>query len=95
MSTAPPPGNGRLFAYYEPATDGMAVKTHTAPPQWLEPGHTALACAGCGWNLRPGANGDRARFNIPDPKTPEQLRLFCGPCCNNGIDEMERLTGDQ
>ncbi|MBC7299474.1 hypothetical protein [Nocardia salmonicida] len=95
MSTAPTPGNGQVFAYYQPVTDGMAVKKSTAPPEWLEPDNTTLACTECGWSLRPGANGDRARYNIPDPSTPQELRLFCGPCCNDGADEMDRLTGDQ
>lgn len=48
MSTAPSPGNGRVFAYYEPVTNGMAVKKSIAPPEWLDPGNTTLACAECG-----------------------------------------------
>ncbi|MGY4101993.1 hypothetical protein ACW2Q0_20955 [Nocardia sp. R16R-3T] len=94
MSTAPSPGGGRVFAYFEPVAGGMAVKKFTAPPDWLEPGRTTLTCAECGWDLRPGANGDRARFNIPAPAAPKRLRLYCGPCCNDGVDEMERLTGN-
>lgn len=64
-------------------------------PDWLDPGHTTLTCMECGGDLRPGTNGDRARVNIPDPNTPKRLRLFCGPCCNDGADETERLTGSR
>lgn len=88
-----PPVGEQVLVYYQPVAGGMEVKKYTPRRQWLEPCHDKLQCVRCGWDLRPGAVGDRARFNIPVPQTPKRLRLFCGQCCNDGVDEMERRTG--
>ncbi|MBF6234836.1 hypothetical protein IU436_29190 [Nocardia farcinica] len=90
MSTSPP--NGQVIVYFQPVPGGMATMRWNPPTEWLERGHATLTCAECGSDLRPGAE-DRSRFNIPDPRTPNRLRLFCGPCAGDGVDEMARLTG--
>lgn len=56
----------------------------TPPIEWLEAGHTKLMCAECGWDLRPQVTGRES------PQTPKRLRLYCGQCCNDGLDEIER-----
>lgn len=84
------PAKRQAIAYYQPVAGGMAMMRWTPPAEWLDNGHAQLACADCGADLR---RADRARFNIPDPRTPKRIRLYCGPCCKDGIDEMERLTG--
>jgi hypothetical protein len=85
--------SGQVFVFFQPVPGGMAVKRTTPPPQWFEAGHEKLRCAACGADLRPEAADQRPAFNVPDPQIPDRMRLFCGRCCNDGIDEMERLTG--
>ncbi len=52
MSTEPSPAGGRVFAYFEPTADGMAVKKSTAPVDWLEPRPHR---SGCVCNVRIGS----------------------------------------
>ncbi|MET9491133.1 hypothetical protein [Nocardia sp. NPDC006630] len=81
--------HGQVIVYYQPTPGAMAMMRWTPPTDWLDNGHATLTCADCGTDLRPAG---QSRFNIPDPRTPKRIRLFCGPCCNDGIDEIARLT---
>jgi hypothetical protein len=35
---------------------------------------------------------ERLPYDIPLPEKPNRLRLVCGRCCNDGLDELERLA---
>ncbi|WUA12779.1 hypothetical protein OG225_41170 (plasmid) [Nocardia sp. NBC_01377] len=54
-------------------------------------------CAECGFDLRPNGPNRRAGYHIHDP-AEECLhvgpvrRLVCGLCCNDGADELARLS---
>lgn len=50
-----------------------------------------LVSAECGYDLRDQDEG-RAPFDVRLPAQPGRRRLVCGKCCNNGVDEMERLA---
>ncbi|MEU6562645.1 hypothetical protein [Nocardia nova] len=94
MTTTPPSDVPKLV-YLQPQVGGLAVVRCSLPAAWLEPGHHMLTCAACSADLRPGAVDERSRFNIPDPRTPRRMRLYCGSCCNDGLDEIARLGGRQ
>jgi hypothetical protein len=49
-------------------------------------------CAECGYDLRGRPDEDRLPYNIPLLEQPKKRRLVCGKCCNDGLDEMERLA---
>lgn len=96
-SQVPEPVNDPLFAYLQPVAGGMAVERWNPGKGWLDTPHEKFAwtgiltCATCRYDLRPNASPRRAAFNIPDEDHPI-MRLYCGQCCNDGVDEMERLT---
>ncbi|MET7981709.1 MULTISPECIES: hypothetical protein [unclassified Streptomyces] len=46
-------------------------------------------CAKCDYDLRQH-DDERLPYNIPLPEKPSTIRLLCGPCCNDGEDEMDR-----
>ncbi|WP_429426506.1 site-specific integrase [Nocardia sp. GAS34] len=93
----PEPGDEPMFVYYEPVAGAMAVKRWDPGKGWLEAPHEKFAwmgiltCVTCGCDLRPNVPQRRSAFNIPDQDHPV-MRLYCGECCNDGVDEMERLT---
>lgn len=102
MDRVPPGMPGFCFFYWEPRPGGMAMvalfSLAAEWPLWTERQAAAmgLVCAGCGWDLRPGAGVDqRLVFNIPLPAEPGLRRLVCGPCCNDGLDELRRLSAGQ
>ncbi len=86
-----------MFVYYEPVAGAMAMKRWNPGKGWLDAPHEKFAwmgiltCASCRCDLRPNAPDRRAAFNIPDDDSLG-MRLYCGACCNDGIDEMERLS---
>ena len=71
------------------------LSTHRPAPRRRASGCTlgeatrrTAVCAECGYDLR-----DKAEYRAPfDVRLPEQQRLVSGKCCNDGVDEMERLA---
>ncbi|MFE5214062.1 MULTISPECIES: hypothetical protein [unclassified Streptomyces] len=87
------PGWGIMF--FEPMAEGMAVKGFALAadwPVWTQKQARAarLLCVECDYDLRQKGDEDRLP-NIPLPQKPHKIRLVCGRCCNDGLDEMERL----
>ncbi|MFJ9412493.1 hypothetical protein [Streptomyces sp. NPDC101393] len=88
---------GFAFTIFEPRAEGMAVLQLPFAADWprwtpRQAASMALMCAECGHDLRDRQNGDRLPYNIPLPKQPTKRRLVCGRCCNDGLDELERLA---
>lgn len=48
-------------------------------------------CAEYDYDLRRRGE-DLLPYYIPAPEKPNKLRLVCGQCCNDGMDEMGRLA---
>lgn len=96
-SQASRPAGAAVFAYYEPQPHGMAIIRATPPAGWEKLPYQQIAsigiltCTTCRCDLRPNAKPRQAAFNIPDPDFPHMKRLYCGPCCNMGVDELYRL----
>ncbi|MEU9480781.1 hypothetical protein [Streptomyces sp. NPDC048191] len=89
------PGWG--FTIFEPKAEGMVLTGFALAadwPAWTEKQARAarLLCAECDYDLRQRDDEDRLPYNIPLPEKPNRLRLVCGRCCNDGLDEMERLA---
>ncbi|MFC9803312.1 hypothetical protein ACFWGE_21465 [Streptomyces bacillaris] len=85
------------FTIFQPQADGMAIAIMRLSAEWpawsMKQARAArLVCAECDYDLRNKAE-DRAPFDIRLPAQPGRRRLVCGKCCNDGIDEMERLAG--
>ncbi|WP_331762245.1 hypothetical protein OG524_36450 (plasmid) [Streptomyces sp. NBC_01520] len=84
------------FTVFQPRADGMVIailRLSAEWPAWSKKQARAarLVCAECDYDLRDKAE-DRAPFDVRLPEQPKRRRLVCGKCCNNGIDEMERLA---
>ncbi|MFI6281620.1 hypothetical protein [Streptomyces sp. NPDC050988] len=87
------PGFG--FTVFQPRAEGMVAMGFALAADW--PAWTAkqaraagLMCAEC--DNDPRQREERLPYNIPLPEKPNKLRLVCGRCCNNGLDEIERLA---
>lgn len=84
------------FTVFQPQADGMAIailRLSAEWPAWSKKQARAarLICAECDYDLR-DKDEDRAPFDIRLPEQPKRRRLVCGKCCNDGVDEMERLA---
>ncbi|MET8696831.1 hypothetical protein ABZV65_30325 [Streptomyces bauhiniae] len=89
------PGWG--FTIFQPRAEGIAVMGFALAadwPAWTQKQARAarLLCAECGYDLRRRDEEGRRPFMISLPEKPKALRLVCGRCCNEGLDEMERLA---
>ncbi|MGW3200061.1 hypothetical protein ACWDBD_36950 [Streptomyces sp. NPDC001118] len=88
------PGWG--FVVFHPRPEGMAVVPLPFAADWprwtgKQAAAMGLMCADCGYDLRK-VDDDHAPYNIPLPEMPKKRRLVCGSCCNDGLDELERLA---
>lgn len=89
--------SGFTFTCFEPRRSGMAtvlLSCFAAEwPTWTvrQAGSMGLLCARCGFDLRTRGAGQRLAYNIPE--RPELCRLVCGTCCEDGLPELERLSG--
>lgn len=96
IDQTPEDAPGWSFLFFEPRPDGMAI-IHLALaadwPRWTEKQAAAvgLMCAECGWDLR-NMDDEHCPYNIQLPGSPEKRRLVCGSCCNDGVEELERLA---
>ncbi|MER6736573.1 hypothetical protein [Streptomyces puniciscabiei] len=66
-------------------------------PRWTEKQARAagLMCAECDYDLRQRDDESRLPYNIPVPERPNKIRLVCGRCCNDGLDQMDILAARQ
>ncbi|XIE81617.1 hypothetical protein AB6O49_34595 [Streptomyces sp. SBR177] len=51
-----------------------------------------LVCAECDYDLREFTDESGLPYDVRLPEQPKKRRLVCGQCCNDGVDEMERLA---
>lgn len=85
------------FCIFQPRADGMKLMGFALAadwPRWTDKQARAarLMCAECDYDLRQQEDENRLPYNIPLPEKPQRIRLVCGRCCNNGLDEMRRLA---
>lgn len=85
---------GWAYGFLEPRADGMAAMGFALAADWplwsdKQARRARLMCAQCDTDLR---RHDVVPYNIPDPQRPQRIRLLCGNCCNDGLDELERLA---
>ncbi|MEV6408822.1 hypothetical protein AB0M58_38795 [Streptomyces bobili] len=85
------------FMVFQPRAEGMVLAKLALSAEW--PGWTKkqaraarLVCAECDYDLREFKDETRMPYDIRLPGRPEARRLVCGQCCNDGLDEMERLA---
>ncbi|MGW2749123.1 hypothetical protein [Streptomyces sp. NPDC001450] len=88
------------FIIFEPRADSMALVTFALAadwPRWTEKQARAagLMCAECDYDLRQRDDESRLPYNIPAPERPKKIRLVCGRCCNDGLDQMDILAARQ
>lgn len=88
------PGWG--FTMFQPRAEGMAVMGIALAADWpawseRQARSARLLCAECDYDLR-RRDEDRLPYYIPSQEKPNKLRLVCGQCCNDGMDEMGRLA---
>ncbi|MFD9280249.1 hypothetical protein ACFWD7_23590 [Streptomyces mirabilis] len=88
---------GFRFVIFQPQPEGMVTRWLALAADW--PSWTAkqarasrLMCAECDYDLRQRDDEERLPYNIPLPEKPKKLRLLCGRCCNDGLDELDRLA---
>jgi len=84
------------FTVFQPRAEGMAITVLRLSAEWpawskKQARAARLMCTECDYDLRDMDEG-RAPFDIRLPEQPKRRRLVCGQCCNDGIDEMERLA---
>ncbi|MEU5980396.1 hypothetical protein [Streptomyces sp. NPDC047315] len=84
------------FTVLQPRADGMviaAMRLSVEWPAWSKKQARAarLVCAESDYDLR-DKDKDRAPFDVRLPEQPKRRRLVCGKCCNNDVDEMQRLA---
>ncbi|MFD7861450.1 hypothetical protein [Streptomyces sp. NPDC059783] len=84
------------FTVFQPRADGMAVAVMRLSAEWpswsrKQARAARLVCAECDHDLRDN-DEERAPYDIRLPERPGRRRLVCGKCCNDGLDEMERLA---
>jgi hypothetical protein len=98
VADIPDNARGWDFPLFQPRADGMVI-AHLALsaewPSWSKKQARAarLVCAECDYDLREFKDETRLPFDIRLPERPKTRRLVCGQCCNDGVDEMERLAG--
>ncbi|MFF2404940.1 hypothetical protein [Streptomyces goshikiensis] len=90
------PGWG--FMFFQPKAEGMALMGFALSADWpvwsqKQAQAARLLCAECAYDLRKGDDEDRLPYNIPAPDKPNRLRLVCGRCCNQGLDQIKALGG--
>ncbi|MEU6986402.1 hypothetical protein ABZ946_23685 [Streptomyces sp. NPDC046324] len=85
------------FTVFQPRVGGMAIAKLALSAEWpawskKQARAARLVCAECDYDLREFKDETRMPFDVRLPERPKARRLVCGQCCNNGVDEMERLS---
>ncbi|MEE1737038.1 hypothetical protein PUR49_11080 [Streptomyces sp. BE147] len=84
------------FTVFQPRANGMVTAIMRLSAEWpawskRQARAARLVCAECDYDLR-DKDETRAPYDIRLPEQPKRRRLVCGKCCNDGLDEMERLA---
>lgn len=84
------------FRLFVPQAESMAIARLMLSAEWpswskKQARAARLVCAECDYDLR-DFDETRLPFDIRLPERPKRRRLVCGQCCNDGLDEMERLA---
>ncbi|MER5200970.1 hypothetical protein ACWD3J_46530 [Streptomyces sp. NPDC002755] len=85
------------FVVFQPRAEGMVIAGLALSAEWpvwskKQARAARLVCAECDYDLREFKDEPRKGFDIRLPERPKARRLVCGQCCNDGLDEMERLA---
>lgn len=97
IADIPEDAPGWDFTVFQPRAEGMAIVKLALSAEWpawskKQARAARLVCAECDYDLREFTDQTRLPFDIRLPERSKKLRLLCGQCCNNGLDEMERLA---
>jgi hypothetical protein len=82
------------FPFFEPRSESMAVCMGVFAARWpwwteKQARRMGLMCTDCGCDLRAE---DRVAYRIANAEG--RKRLYCGDCCNDGLDALEALAED-
>jgi hypothetical protein len=86
------------FVVFIAAGEGMQIGTLALAslwPWWTPKAaeRMGLTCADCGWDLRQDEDERRGAYRIPDRPAPGRvITLYCGDCCDHGLDALDRLA---
>ncbi|CAK7286446.1 hypothetical protein SGPA1_40706 [Streptomyces misionensis JCM 4497] len=85
------------FTLFQPRAEGMVIAKLALSAEWpswskKQARAARLVCAECDYDLHESKDETRLPFDIRLPEQPKRRRLVCGQCCNDGLDEMERLA---
>ncbi|MFI1700423.1 hypothetical protein ACH419_31205 [Streptomyces bobili] len=85
------------FMVFQPRAEGMVIAKLALSADWpawskKQARAARLVCAECDYDLREFKDETRMPYDIRLPERPKARRLVCGQCCNDGLDEMERLA---
>lgn len=97
VADIPEDAPGWDFTLFQPRAEGMAIARLALSAEWpawskKQARAARLICAECDYDLREFTDETRLPFDVRLPERPKARRLVCGRCCNDGVDEMERLA---
>ncbi|WP_189870324.1 hypothetical protein [Streptomyces bluensis] len=97
VTDIPEDAPGWDFILFQPRAEGMALAKLVLPTEWpawskKQTRAARLVCAECDYDLRDPEDETRLPYDVRLPDQPKRRRPVCGQCCNNGVDEMERLA---
>ncbi|MFF2255472.1 hypothetical protein [Streptomyces sp. NPDC058142] len=97
VADIPEDAPGWDFTLLQPRADGMVIAKLALSAEWpawskKQARAARLVCAECDYDLREFKNETRLPFDIRLPERPKARRLVCEQCCNDGVNEMERLA---
>lgn len=97
VADIPEDAPGWDFTLLQPRADGMVIAKLALSAEWpawskKQARAARLVCAECDYDLREFKNETRLPFDIRLPELPKARRLVCEQCCNDGVNEMERLA---
>ncbi|MEW5627172.1 hypothetical protein AB1388_11450 [Streptomyces hydrogenans] len=97
VADIPEDAPGWDFTLFQPRAEGMAIAKLALSAEWpawskKQARAARLVCAECDYDLREFTDESRLPYDVRLPEQPKKRRLVCGQCCNDGVDEMERLA---
>ncbi|MEV6332633.1 hypothetical protein [Streptomyces sp. NPDC051909] len=97
IADIPEDAPGWDFTLFRPRAEGMAIAKLALSAEWpawskKQARAARLVCVECDYDLREFTDESRLPYDVRLPEQPKKRRLVCGQCCNDGVDEMERLA---
>lgn len=97
IADIPEDAPGWDFTLFQPRAEGMAIAKLALSAEWpawskKQARAARLVCAECDYDLREFTDESRLPYDVRLPEQSKKRRLVCGQCCNDGVDEMERLA---